>query len=113
MILEKTQMIGILKSLGSTNWSIRKIFIYNGGLLILIGILLGNLIAISIIIIQNQFGLITLPQENYFVSTVPMHFPILPYLLINAGAFIICFAALIIPSYLITKISPIKAIKVE
>ncbi len=113
IILEKTQLIGILKSLGTTNWSVRKIFIYHGSYLILYGIILGNILAISIIILQNQYEILTLPQENYFVSIVPMHFPIIPFILINICSFSICILSLIIPSYLITKISPIKAIRLE
>ena len=88
IILEKTRLIGILKSIGSTNWSIRKIFIYNGSYLVLFGIILGNLLGISIIIIQNQYGILTLPKENYFIDIVPMHLPIIPFIMINAGAFI-------------------------
>ena len=113
IILEKTQMIGTLKSLGANNWSIRKIFIYNGGYLIIVGLVIGNIIGISIISLQTNFEIITLPKENYFVSIVPMHFSMMNIVLINIGAFLTCFAALIFPSYFITKISPIKAIKKE
>ena len=113
IILEKTRFIGILKSLGSTNWSIRKIFIYNGGYLILYGLILGNILGVSIIILQNQYGIITLPKENYFIDVVPMHFPITQFILINLCSFFICVLALVLPSYLITKISPIKAIRIE
>jgi len=113
IILEKTRLIGVLKSIGSTNWSIRKIFIYNGSYLVLFGIILGNLLGISIIIIQNQYGILTLPKENYFIDIVPMHLPIIPFIMINLCSFIICVLALVLPSYLITKISPIKAIRLE
>jgi lipoprotein-releasing system permease protein len=113
IILEKTQMIGTLKSLGANNWSIRKIFIYNGGYLIVIGLIVGNLIGLTIIALQTNFELITLPKENYFVSVVPMHLSTMNFILINIGAFLTCFAALIFPSYFITKISPIKAIRKE
>jgi lipoprotein-releasing system permease protein len=113
IILEKTQMIGILKSLGANNWSIRKIFIYNGGYLIIVGLIIGNLIGISIIFLQTNFEIITLPKENYFVSIVPMHLSIMNFISINLGAFLTCFAALIFPSYFITKITPIKAIRKE
>ena len=113
IILEKTRFIGILKSLGSTNWNIRKIFIYNGGYLILYGLILGNILGVSIIILQNQYGIITLPKENYFIDVVPMHFPITQFILINLCSFFICVLALVLPSYFITKISPIKAIRIE
>lgn len=113
LILERTQMIGILKALGSFNWSIRKIFLYNGGYLITKGIIYGNIVAITLILLQNQFEIITLPQSNYYVSVVPMAFPVATILLVNLGAFVICFLALILPSYMITRISPVKAIRFE
>jgi len=113
LILEKTQMIGILKALGATNWSVRKIFIYNGAYLIFKGMLYGNILALCIIFLQNQFSIITLPQENYFVSIVPMDFPLSSILLVNIGAFIVCYLALVLPSYIVTKITPVKAIKFD
>ncbi len=113
LILEKTQMIGILKALGATNWNIRKVFIYNGAYLIFRGLLYGNLLAISVILLQNYFHIITLPQENYYVSVVPMDFPFLVLFLVNLGAFIVCYLALVLPSYIVTKITPVKAIKFD
>lgn len=113
LILEKTQMIGILKALGATNWSIRKIFIYNGAYLIIKGLLYGNVLAIVVILLQNYFHIITLPQENYYVSVVPMDFPITILLLVNVGAFLVCYLALVLPSYIVTRITPVKAIKFD
>lgn len=113
LILEKTQMIGILKALGATNWSVRKIFIYNGAYLIFKGMIYGNLLAITVMVLQNKFHIITLPQENYYVSVVPMDFPVLALFLVNLGAFVVCYLALVLPSYIVTKISPVKAIKFD
>ena len=113
IILERTQMIGILKALGQGNWSIRKIFLYNGGYLITKGMIYGNLLAIGLIIVQNQFHILTLPQANYYVSVVPMAFPITALVIVDLSAFIICFLALVLPSYMITRISPVKAIRFE
>ncbi|MCB9194902.1 MAG: ABC transporter permease [Flavobacteriales bacterium] len=113
IILERTRMIGILKSLGSRNWSIRKIFLINGSYIILRGVVIGSILAILIIILQNTFGFLKLSQSNYYVSEVPMHFVWLKILLIDVGAFLFCLAALILPSYLITRISPVNAIKFE
>jgi len=113
IILERTQMIGILKALGQANWSIRKIFLYNGGYLITKGMLYGNLLAIGLILIQNQFHILTLPQANYYVSVVPMSFPVTSLIIVDICAFVICFVALVLPSYMITRISPVKAIKFE
>ncbi len=113
LILEKTQMIGILKALGATNWSVRKIFIYNGAYLILKGMLYGNLLALIVIFLQKYFHIITLSQENYFVSVVPMDIPIIALVTVNLGAFLVCYLALVLPSYIVTKITPVKAIKFD
>ena len=88
IILERTQMIGILKALGQGNWSIRKIFLYNGGYLITKGMLYGNILAIGMIVLQNQFHILTLPQANYYVSIVPMAFPVTALILVDACAFV-------------------------
>ncbi len=113
IILERTRMIGIVKAIGGKNWMIRKIFLLNGSFIILRGILIGTLLAILIIFLQNTFGFLKLSQSNYYVSEVPMHFVWLPILLINVGSFIVCNLAMLLPSYLVTKISPVKAIKFE
>ena len=73
LILERTQMIGILKALGATNWNIREIFLYNAGYLIFRGLFWGNLIGISLILIQQQFGVVTLNPENYYVTEAPVY----------------------------------------
>jgi len=113
IILERTKMIGILKSLGAKNWSIRQIFLMNGGFIILKGILYGNILAFGIIIFQNATGFLTLSQSNYYVSVVPMHYLFWQTIAVNLGAYIICNLALILPSYVITRISPVTAIKFE
>lgn len=111
LILEKTNMIGILKALGTLNISIRKIFIYNAVYIIGIGLLWGNLIGISLCLLQSSFSLIPLPEESYYVSTVPIDLSLGYILILNAGILIFCTLMLIIPSYVITVISPIKAIR--
>ena len=106
-------MIGILKAMGMKNLGIRKIFIFHGGYLIGSGFFFGNLLAGSIILLQNYFQVLKLPQENYYLSVVPMHFPIKEIVFLNLTAFLICFLALILPSYLTTKVSPINAIQAD
>ena len=113
LIVEKTKMIGILKALGIRNKSLRKIFIAHGGLLLLIGFLGGNILSGIIIITQNQMGFLKLPQENYYLDTVPMDYPILNILAINLTAFLFCFLSMTIPSIISSKISPVKAINSE
>jgi len=111
LILERTNMIGILKALGIQNRGIRKVFLYIATYLIGKGLLWGNLIGLTLCIIQQQFGIFTLDQESYYVSVVPINIDVLHILLLNSGTLIICVLMLIIPSYVITRITPVKAIR--
>lgn len=113
LILERTQMIGILKALGASNWTIRKIFLYNAGYLILYGLTIGNIIGITIIYIQKYAKVVTLNPENYYVKYAPVHIDWLQILGLNVGTVLICLVVLLIPSYLITKIAPSKAIRFQ
>jgi lipoprotein-releasing system permease protein len=113
LILERTQMIGILKALGANNWSIRKIFLYNASYLILRGLFWGNGIGIAILLIQKYFGIITLNPENYYVDQAPVYLNWGYIALLNGLTISVCFLVLLIPSYIITKISPVKAIRFD
>ncbi|MDP4272498.1 MAG: FtsX-like permease family protein, partial [Bacteroidota bacterium] len=113
LILERTNMIGILKALGSTNWMIRKIFLYHSCFLIGKGMLLGNLIGLSFCLIQKYTGLIPLDATNYYVSSVPILLNIPSIILLNVGVFLLSTFILVAPSYLITKINPASAIRYE
>jgi lipoprotein-releasing system permease protein len=113
LILERTQMIGILKSLGANNWNIRKIFIYNSFYLITKGLFWGNLIGISLLLLQKYFGIIKLNPESYYVNEAPVDINLFYILLLNIGTIAICLLVLLIPSYIITKISPSKAIRFD
>jgi lipoprotein-releasing system permease protein len=113
LILERTQMIGILKALGANNWSIRKIFLYNASYLILRGLFLGNLIGIAILLLQQQFGIIKLNPENYYVDQAPVYLNWGYIVSLNILTIVVCFLVLLIPSYIITKISPVKAIRFD
>jgi lipoprotein-releasing system permease protein len=111
LILERTNMIGILKALGASNWSLRKIFLANALYLIFRGLLFGNIFGIGLCILQQHYGLIKLDQSSYYVSQVPININYLYILLLNAGTALVCVCFLVVPSYLITKITPIKAIR--
>ncbi len=111
LILERTNMIGTLKALGSTNWSIRKIFLYYAAYIIGLGLLWGNVFGIGLCLLQDQFELIQLSEENYYLSTAPIELNLMPILLVNIGTLLITLAFLILPSYLVTSISPLKAIR--
>jgi len=113
LILERTQMIGILKALGNHNWSIRKIFLYNAAFLIGKGLFWGNLIGIGLLLIQKYLGVITLNPETYYVNQAPVHLSIPALLWINLGTLLLCIMMLIVPSFIVSKISPVKAIKFD
>ena len=91
LILERVQMIGILKALGSNNYSIQKIFLYNASYLILKGLFWGNVIGLSILFMQYYFKIITLNPETYYVSTMPVYISFTAILLLNIGTLVLCF----------------------
>lgn len=113
LILERTNMIGILKSMGSTNWSVRKIFLYHSAFLIGKGMLWGNVIGLSLCAIQYFTGIIPLDPQSYYVATVPVSFNWLYILLLNLGTLVASLLMMVGPSYLITKINPAKIIRYE
>lgn len=113
IILERTNMIGMLKTLGARNYSIRKTFLYVSSFLILKGLFWGNAIAITILVIQKYFGLIKLDPDTYYVSEMPVDINILYILLINLGTLFLSMLMMIGPSYLIARISPAKSIRFE
>ncbi|MDR6763101.1 lipoprotein-releasing system permease protein [Flavobacterium sp. 2755] len=113
LILERTQMIGILKALGANNWTVRKVFLYNAFYLIVRGLFWGNLIGITLLLIQQQFGIIHLNPENYYVNQAPVYLNWGYIVLLNLLTITVCFLVLLIPSYIITKISPVKAIRFD
>ena len=113
LILERTNMIGILKSYGATNWSVRKIFLYHSAFLIGKGMLWGNIIGLGICAVQYFFRLIPLDPVSYYVSTVPITFNWLYIIILNIGTLIASVLMLVGPSYLITKISPAKIVRYE
>lgn len=111
LILERTNMIGILKSLGATNWMIQKVFVYHGAYILLIGFIIGNVIGIGLALLQDYTHIISLSEESYYVSYAPVAINVLHILLINLGAFVVCTLVLLLPSYLVSRISPVKAIR--
>lgn len=113
LILERTQMIGILKALGSNNWSIRKIFLYNAMYQIGLGLLWGNLIGLGLLFAQKYLKLIPLNPEVYYVTEAPVYISITYILLLNIGTFVICVLMMLVPSMIVTKISPVKAMRFD
>lgn len=113
LILERTQMIGILKSIGANNWTVRKIFLYNAAYLIGRGLLWGNIVGIGFLLLQKYFGIIKLNPESYYVNEAPVDINLFYILLLNIGTVAICLLVLLIPSFIITKITPSKSIRFE
>lgn len=111
MILERTATIGILKALGSSDSSVRRIFLSVATYLIGLGLLFGNLIGLGFCLIQAHWHLVALNPETYYMSYVPIRVSWLSVLEINAGTLVVCFLMLLVPSYLITRINPIRAIR--
>ncbi|WP_316757303.1 ABC transporter permease [Pedobacter aquatilis] len=111
MILERTNMIGMLKSFGASNWSIMKIFLYNAAYLIGIGLLLGNILGLGLGFFQQSTHIFKLNQTSYFLAYVPIEFHFIDVLALNVVTVVVCLTVLIVPSLLISKVSPLKAIR--
>ncbi|MGQ9619791.1 MAG: ABC transporter permease [Bacteroidales bacterium] len=113
LILEKTNMIGILKALGSEDKTIRKVFLYQAVYLIAKGLFWGNITGISLALIQLHTGLIALDPSSYYIKTVPVNLDVLPIVLLNAGTMAIIILVLLIPAQLVSRITPVKAIRFD
>lgn len=111
LIIERTNSIGMLKTLGASNGQIRAIFINYTLLIMIPGLVFGNLIGYSFLLLQKYFGIIKLNPENYYVEVVPVDLNHIYIMAISLGILLVSAVALILPSYLISKISPVKAIK--
>jgi len=113
LILERTQMIGILKSLGATHWQIRKIFVINAGYIIFFGLIFGNILGLSLAFIQKRFQFIRLDEANYYLSTAPISIDFWTVFWLNVTTFGITLVFLIIPTMLVSRITPVKALRFE
>jgi lipoprotein-releasing system permease protein len=113
LILERSKMIGVLKALGSPNWSIRKVFLYLSVFLTSRGMIWGNAIGIGFIVIQNYFEVLKLNPTTYYVDVVPVNFSLLYIILLNIGTIVATTLMLVVPSYLVSKISPEKTIRFD
>jgi lipoprotein-releasing system permease protein len=111
MILERTAMIGIMKAMGTSNWTIQKIFLYNATYLIGIGLLLGNIFGMGLGFFQDITHFFKLDPNSYYMTFIPVEIRFLDVVLLNIGTLVVCLIVLIIPSMLISRISPVKAIR--
>ena len=111
MILERTTMIGLLKSLGMANAGVMKIFLYNAVYLVGIGLVLGNILGLGLAFLQQYTEVFKLDQTNYYLSYVPIEVHFVDVLLLNLATIVVCFLVLLVPSLLVSRISPLKAIR--
>lgn len=111
LILERTTMIGVLKALGASDWTVRKVFLYNAAVIISTGLLIGNILGFSLGALQDHFRVIRLSEADYYLSYAPIcwDWPMLAAL--NAGTLLITLLALLIPSYLVSSVNPVRAIR--
>jgi lipoprotein-releasing system permease protein len=113
LILEKTNMIGVLKALGSDDVTIRRVFLYQAAYLIGKGLLWGNIIGIGLSFFQLKTGLVTLDPTSYYIKTVPVNLVLSHILLLNTGTMAAIIIMLLVPSQLISRITPVKAIRYD
>jgi lipoprotein-releasing system permease protein len=111
MILVRSNFIGLMKAMGATNWSIRKIFLYQAGWLILRGMVIGNVVGLGWCLLQSKLGFMKLDPTVYYLDKVPVSIDLTYILLLNLGTLVVCLSALIIPSMVISRVDPVKSIK--
>ena len=112
-ILERVNMIGILKSIGATNHSVRKVFLYFASYLIVKGLLWSNVIGLLLCLLQKYFGIVKLDPTSYYVSTVPINLDIVNILILNAGTLAVIVLMIILPSFIVSKITPADSMRFE
>lgn len=113
MVIERTQMIGILKAIGMDNRSLRSLFIYHSAFLLAKGVVIGNAIAISVALLQQYTGFFKLDQENYYLDTVPVRLLAGDLLLVNAGVMVVVMLVMLIPALVVRRITPVQAIRYD
>lgn len=111
LVLERTRMIGVLKALGASNGTIQRVFLYHGSIITISGIIFGNLLALLLCWLQQHYGFITLPEDMYYISKAEVRLEWWHFALIDAGTFIVCYIILLIPTLIVWRVQPVKAIQ--
>jgi lipoprotein-releasing system permease protein len=113
LVLERTKMVGLLKALGAQNFTIQKIFLYHGSIICFVGLLGGNLLGLLVCWLQQRFGFITLPEDAYYISKAAVDIVWWQILLVNIFTFLICFLVLLIPTVVVKRMQPVRAIQFQ
>ncbi len=111
LVLERTRMVGILKALGAKNFTVQKIFLYHGAVITLTGLIFGNALGLGLAWLQQRYGFITLPEDAYYISQAAVNIVWWQVILVNIVTFVVCFLLLLIPTFIIERIRPVKAIQ--
>ncbi len=111
LVMERIRMVGLLKALGASDWTIQKIFLFHGAVIICSGLFFGNLIGLAVCWLQQHYGLVSLPEDAYYISKIEVHIIWWQVALVNAGTFLICFLVLLIPTIIVKMIQPVRAIQ--
>jgi lipoprotein-releasing system permease protein len=111
LVLERTRMVGVMKAIGASNFTIQKIFLYQGAIITIAGLFFGNILGLLISYLQDKFGFIPLPEDAYYISQAAVNIVWWQVLAVNIGTFVVCFLVLIIPTFIIKKIQPVRAIQ--
>ena len=111
LVLERTRMVGILKAIGARDFTVQKIFLYQGTIITMTGLVLGNVFGLLVCWLQQQYGFIKLPEDAYYISQAAVNVVWWQIVLVDIGTLLICFAILLIPTIIVKKIQPVKAIQ--
>lgn len=113
LIIERTRTVGILKAMGLPAYRVRRMFLWNALFLVAIGVIIGNIMGLGLLVSQEVFGWFTLPQEDYFIETVPVAWVWSRFIWVNISVISICTVAMLIPTTIINRISPLQAIRFD
>lgn len=113
IILERTRFIGVMKAMGATNSQLRSVFLYLSAMIVVRGLLFGNIIAFALLFIQHATGIVALDSESYYLARVPVYFPVWGIVLVNVITLVVCILVLIVPTHVVSRIHPARSIRFE